>query len=155
MTAIPATWNGYSVQIDINADLVGQIFQFGFSNIATTYESSGIYYDNLNLYETTISDVPDGSAVAGVSLHQNYPNPFNPMTRIGFAVDQPGNVEIAVYDIAGHRVTVLQQGHLDAGEHFVTWNGWTAEGSPAPAGQYWYVLKTATGQVSRSMVLLK
>jgi hypothetical protein len=41
------------------------------------------------------------------------------------------------------------------GNHHVTWNGLTDSGLPAAAGQYRYVLRTAKGQVSRSMILLK
>ena len=47
-TGIPPQWGTYSLQIVIDAGLVGQIFQFGFMNVATGYESSGIFYDNIN-----------------------------------------------------------------------------------------------------------
>jgi hypothetical protein len=47
MTATAATWTGYSVSIYIDASLEGQILQFGFSNTATAYESSGVFYDNV------------------------------------------------------------------------------------------------------------
>jgi len=37
----------------------------------------------------------------------------------------------------------------------VTWDGRADDGTPAPAGQYRYVLSTDQGQLSRSMVLIK
>jgi cysteine-rich repeat protein len=46
-TSIPATWAGYSMMLDIDASLVGQILQFGFGSRATAYEGSGIFYDNI------------------------------------------------------------------------------------------------------------
>lgn len=49
MTDIAADWNGYSIMIDIDDTLVGQIFQFGFTNTASNYEGSGIFYDNVHL----------------------------------------------------------------------------------------------------------
>jgi uncharacterized repeat protein (TIGR01451 family) len=48
MTSIPTTWGSYSLQITIDAGLVGQILQFGFQSTATNYEGSGIFYDNIN-----------------------------------------------------------------------------------------------------------
>jgi hypothetical protein len=154
MTSIPVTWSGFSLYIRIDASLEGQILQFGFMNTATNYEPSGIFYDNVIFHLFMLLDVPDSPA-SGVSLRQNYPNPFNPMTRIDFSLEQPGTVAISVFDLAGRRIAVLQQGELAAGEHHVIWDGRTSDGRPAAAGQYWYVLRTANGQVSRSMVLLK
>lgn len=49
MTSTPGTWTEYSISLTIDAALEGQIFQIGFSNLATMYESSGIFYDNVNL----------------------------------------------------------------------------------------------------------
>lgn len=48
MTGIPAAWGSYSLSIVIDASLVGQILQIGFSNSCTNYEGSGIYYDNVD-----------------------------------------------------------------------------------------------------------
>ncbi len=155
MTAIPVTWQGYSLSITIDAGLVGQLIQFGFSNLATLYEPSGIFYDNVLFEEDTTSDVPAGFAAASAVLHGNYPNPFNPMTRIEFSLAVPGDVEIAVYDVAGRLVDVLQQGFLAAGDHDVIWDGRTAAGTPAATGLYHYVMRTAEGLSARTMVLLK
>jgi len=155
MSEIPETWGGYSVSIAIDESLNGQIFQIGFANTATLYEGSGIFYDNIVFEQDEVTDVPEGSTVVGATLRQNYPNPFNPKTRIDFALDRPGNVDIYVFDLAGRRIATLQQGELGVGEHHVNWNGQADNGFPAPAGQYRYLLKTASGQVSRSMVLLK
>jgi hypothetical protein len=49
MTTIPSSWGDYSVSLVIDAGLVGQIFQFGFTNNASNNEGSGIFYDNVNL----------------------------------------------------------------------------------------------------------
>ena len=47
-TAIPSTWGTYSISITIDASLVGQVLQIGFSNTATHYNGSGVFYDNIN-----------------------------------------------------------------------------------------------------------
>jgi len=154
MTTIPVTWGGYNLSITILPSLEGQLLQFGFANTATLYEGSGVFYDNVVFHQTgDISAVPD--ADAAVVLGQNYPNPFNPTTSIDFSLAAPQQVDLTVYDLAGRRVATLQSGPMAAGDHHVTWNGRAADGSPAPSGQYCYVLATPTGRVARSMVLLK
>jgi hypothetical protein len=50
MTAIPTTWGTYQLSIVIDPALDGQLLQIGFLNIATNYEPSGVFYDNINLY---------------------------------------------------------------------------------------------------------
>lgn len=155
MTSIPVTWSNYSISLTITADLVGQLLQFGFTNNASNYISSGVFYDNVDFHLDTATSVPSGLVVMGAELRQNFPNPFNPSTRIEFLLERPTNVELSVYDLAGRRVVTLQQGALAAGEHHVQWNGLTERGAPAPAGQYRYVLKTDQGELARSMVLIK
>ncbi len=50
MTTTPASWNTYSISISIDAGLVGQVLQFGFTNFARLYEGSGVFYDGVNFY---------------------------------------------------------------------------------------------------------
>ena len=153
-TAIPETWGGYSIDIFIDASLVGQLLQFGFMNTATLFESSAIFYDNV-VFDEAVTAVPDMVSLAGAKLGQNYPNPFNPSTRIEFSLERAGHVDLTVYDVAGRKVATLQNGTLGEGSHHVQWNGRTDAGNPAPTGRYSYVLRTAGGQVARSMVLVK
>ena len=47
MTAIPTVWGTHSMALDIGAGLDGQILQYGFSNTASNYEGSGVFYDNI------------------------------------------------------------------------------------------------------------
>ena len=47
-TALPVTWGTYSISLEIDATLVGQIFQIGFSSTTTNYTPSGVLYDNIN-----------------------------------------------------------------------------------------------------------
>lgn len=47
-TATPTTWTTYTIQLPIDAGLVGQILQIGFMTRASNNESSGVFYDNIN-----------------------------------------------------------------------------------------------------------
>jgi hypothetical protein len=51
------------------------------------------------------------------SLSQNFPNPFNSETVIRFALPEPGEVELAVYNLAGQRVVSLAEGVREAGSY--------------------------------------
>ncbi len=48
-TSVGSLWNRYSISVDIDAGQVGQLFQIGFLNVASNFEPSGVFYDNLNL----------------------------------------------------------------------------------------------------------
>ncbi|MCK4410468.1 MAG: T9SS type A sorting domain-containing protein, partial [Candidatus Eisenbacteria sp.] len=88
-------------------------------------------------------------------LAQNAPNPFNPKTTIAFNLTAPGDVMLAIYDVAGRRVAILLDGHMDAGAHMAHWDGRTSDGERAASGVYFYKLEAGDQRTSRKMVLLK
>lgn len=53
MTSVPQSWNTYSIGLMIDPSLVGQLLQFGFMNTATSYQPSGMFYDNINFSPDT------------------------------------------------------------------------------------------------------
>jgi len=86
--------------------------------------------------------IPEGSPLEpSVRLLAARPNPFAERTAIRFSLEEPGPVEIAVYDVVGRRVRTLAVGSRDRGEHEVTWDGRDATGRPVPAGVYLYRLQ--------------
>jgi hypothetical protein len=52
MTLIPNTWGTYTISLAIDGGLVGQLLQIGFQTVATNYEGSGVFYDNINFATT-------------------------------------------------------------------------------------------------------
>ena len=64
MTAIPTTWGSYQLSITIDAGLAGQILQIGFANSASNWESSGVFYDNVNFYADGTADALPSSVGA-------------------------------------------------------------------------------------------
>ncbi|MBM3316576.1 MAG: hypothetical protein FJY75_01860 [Candidatus Eisenbacteria bacterium] len=63
-------------------------------------------------------------------------NPCAGRAWLRLALDRPGEVRVAIVDVAGRRVAEIARGFFTAGEHFVSWDGRAADGSPAPAGVY-------------------
>jgi hypothetical protein len=74
MTDVPAEWDSYSLSILIDPTLEGQILQFGFLTVASYYEGSGIFYDNIGFdlapLAVSVDIKPDG-----------LPNSINPHSR--------------------------------------------------------------------------
>lgn len=63
MTSAPDTWTDYTIDITLDASQTGHLFQIGFWSVASNYEGSGVFYDNINL-----SQVPAPGAAALLGL---------------------------------------------------------------------------------------
>lgn len=81
-------------------------------------------------------------------LRPNRPNPFNPSTRVRFVIEEAGPVELAVYNLTGARVALLERGTLPAGEHEREFDG-----TALASGPYWIRLQ-AGQRVDTGRVLL-
>ena len=92
---------------------------------------------------------------AFTKLDGNFPNPFNPKTTIRFALANAGDVNLTVYDITGRAVKVLVDGHMDATNHEVVWDGSNNNGDKTASGVYFYKLHADGKVFTEKMVLLK
>lgn len=84
-----------------------------------------------------------------------YPNPFNPRTVLEFQLPEAGPMELAVFDLRGHRVAELAKGMYPAGKQSVAWNGIDAAGRSLPGGIYFARLKTPDGVQTRRLMLVR
>jgi len=96
------------------------------------------------------SDVKEKTVPTGYHLKQNYPNPFNAVTTITFTIQDPGFVELSVYDIKGSLISVLEKGHLSSGSH-----AYTFDAGGLSSGIYLYKLSCNNQSVIRKMVYVK
>jgi hypothetical protein len=92
---------------------------------------------------------------ARFKVEQNYPNPFNPATALSYTLEQDGHVHIAVYNVQGENVRILEQGWKSAGEHGVRWDGLDADGENVPSGLYLIRVKTDNHQKTIKAMRLK
>ena len=83
-------------------------------------------------------------------LSHNYPNPFNPSTEITYGIPQDGDVKLTVFDNLGREVEVLVDSYKNAGTYTVQFNA-----EDQPSGMYLYRIETASGTLSKKMVLMK
>jgi hypothetical protein len=82
--------------------------------------------DDSEVAHSTIHEVTVGSMLRTgpptpeeFKLEQNHPNPFNPSTQIRYALPEPAQVSIRVYDVTGRLVRQLVNGQNPAGYHEV------------------------------------
>ena len=67
----------------------------------------------------------------------------------------PGATALAIYDMTGRRVRLLESGHKTPGAYTSTWNGRNDNGGLAGSGVYTISLKSGNRQVLRKVTLLK
>jgi hypothetical protein len=82
----------------------------------------------------------------------NDPNPFGASTTIRLALPRDGNVDLAVFDLAGRRVANLERGALSSGSYSFDWHGRDDSGRRVPPGIYLCRLRAPGVLESRSMV---
>jgi hypothetical protein len=71
-----------------------------------------------------------------MELGPNHPNPFNPATTLLFALLEPGEAELAVFDLRGRELRLLSCGRREAGGHQVLWDGCDDTGRKLASGTY-------------------
>jgi serine protease len=82
-----------------------------------------------------------------------YPNPANPSATIDFQVNEPGNVEVIVYNMIGQQVRHLVSEYKYAGMYNVVWDGTNNTGSSVVSGIYFVTLE-ARNQMSTIRLML-
>lgn len=121
--------------------------------------SSGLDTDTLySLDAAGTSAIGEGASTRdrlGVSLHANVPNPFNPRTTLRFSLAAGGSTDLAVYDLAGCRVTTLISETVPAGLHQVVWDGTDRDGRPLSSGVFLAILRSQGQTAMRKVILLR
>jgi flagellar hook assembly protein FlgD len=74
---------------------------------------------------------------------------------IPFDLVESTTVELAVYDLLGQRVALIQDAVLPAGHHEIIWNGRNSSGDQVASGVYFVQLRTAEFVATRKMVKIK
>ena len=117
------------------------------------HENEGEYSEAVNVTLLSLVDV-HGLPETFV-LHQNYPNPFNPSTTIRYDLPEASNVSLVIYDMMGREVATLMSGQVDAGYHFIQWDGTNSIGSSVAAGVYIYTIQAGEHRDVNKMIFLK
>ena len=81
------------------------------------------------------------------------PNPLTGQAVVRYNLTRPGNVALAVFDLAGTKVRTLVSGHEQAGQNAVTWNRADDTGRQVPAGVYFCRFETEDRTDTRKLVV--
>jgi hypothetical protein len=79
-----------------------------------------------------------------------YPNPFNAVTQISYSLQQAGYIELAVFDLTGRQVDVIEH-DFKSGGYYIT----SYDASSLPSGVYILSLTTTERSSVRKMLLIK
>jgi hypothetical protein len=99
--------------------------------------------------------IEDSGLPQAFSLEQNYPNPFNSSTVINFSLAKPGHVEFSIYDLTGRTINNNSYEIDHPGITSIHWDGQSNHGNSVPSGAYFYQIRTAEGEQTRRMELLR
>ncbi len=125
-----------------------------YDRALTTSELNAVRVYLADRYDAPAVGVIETPAPSGPRLRLA-PNPFNPATAITFEIVAAGPVELAVFDLAGKRVSTLVAGARQAGTHDARWDGRDAGGRFVGAGVYLIRLATRDGVSVQRAVLVK
>ena len=102
------------------------------------------------LGEVQIQTRPEAFALAN-----NYPNPFNPETTIKYALPDPVDVRLEIYNMLGQQVRTLVAEPQNAGRYTVRWDATNESGHSLSTGIYFYRLVAGEFHKVEKMLLLK
>jgi len=156
-----------NMTVDFQWEIPGDILQKnriyavidGDDAVVEVHENNNKGWNLLFVPEGMIVDIEDENLPPLIpesfGLHANYPNPFNPITTIGYSLPHRADVELAVYNILGRKVTTLVDEDMPAGYHSVQWDGTDVKGCEVSSGIYFYRIKAGDYAESKKMLLLK
>jgi hypothetical protein len=156
-------WNGgVAVSTVTGSQSTPWIVSDGFGGGIVTWSDSRNGVANSDIYAQRVlangqlggsgaASVPEASAF---SL-KSFPNPFNPRTTIAFELAEAGAIELAIYDLGGRLVRVVDSGSRAVGRYQATWDGQDNDGRAVPTGTYFCRLNTAQGSQTKKMTLAR
>ena len=85
----------------------------------------------------------------------NYPNPARPMTTFVYELREPTHARLAVYDVSGRLVRVVDNGWREPGWRLVEWDGTNEQGTSVASGIYFSRLEAGPATATRKVVVLR
>jgi hypothetical protein len=130
-----------SGKIPVNGELITGESPYKYvDTVASPALSYDYYLEALDESGTATTHGPvhleaSGGTKAAFALMQTRPNPASGAVTFAFSVPEDTDVELAIYDITGRKVTTVAEGTFPAGEHSIA-----ADLATTPPGVYVYRL---------------
>lgn len=110
----------------------------------------------------TVFDIPPGTAempseqveAQGIMLTSS-PSAFKNTTTLSYLVQNPGQVQVKVFNEVGELVKTLVDAYQDEGTHTAAWNGTSASGVRVPNGVYFAQVTCGGYQSTAKLVFMQ
>lgn len=93
----------------------------------------------------------DQDAVTRISFAMPSPNPSSGPATFRFAVPTAAVVNLEVFDVRGHRVSLVTRKEVGMGNHMVSWSGTSDRGAPLASGVYFARLRVQGPGINQEM----
>ncbi len=124
-------------------------------SVATDDPDNPVHVVPVTMTVTSETGVEDEVVASTVRFLGAVPNPFNPTTGLHFVLPQAADVELRIYDVAGHLVRTVVSGRMPAGENRVSWDGRDDGGHGVASGTYFARLVVGDEALTTSLTLLR
>lgn len=120
--------------------------------VAATHGRSMFKIDVSDLLEINLNPV---SSPKDFALISTYPNPFNSEITIKFNLNKSHSVKVAIFDILGRQIKILNNKNLSPAEYLVKWDGKDNNNNIVASGTYLVQIKTGNHQVTKAITFVK
>lgn len=138
----PETASAFGETVVANADVLA----IGSPQQDGDVEAAGAVY----LYGVAGTAAEGAAEPSALRLDSPYPNPIATHATIPYVLDEAAPVELAVYDVLGREVAVLERGPRAAGSHTARWAA-----SDLPAGLYIVQLRAGDASATRKVLVVR
>lgn len=128
----------------------GAVFTWEDKRATGKEELSNVFVQNGHDGVIGVDDNNRSAHPLGYVLESIYPNPFNSQTLVTFTTPREGIIKLAVYDINGRLVHVLDHGFWSAGRHLSV-----LDGNNLAAGTYIVRMTAGDIQLQKKIHLIK
>jgi hypothetical protein len=107
---------------------------------------------------------PDPCPTAGITMLGSHggegligasPNPFTGSTTIWYRLARTGQVRLEIFDASGSRLSSFELGVMDAGVHWLEWDGRALGGNPVAPGVCFARLTAGDRRWTRSIIRIQ
>jgi hypothetical protein len=151
-----ATWQASDMRVDTDpaaahaewprlcVDAHGVVYvAWGYRRTTWTGDCDDIHF---NYYDPgQASGLPPTGTRTRDGLMDVGPNPFTVSSTIWYRISTPETVSLEIFDVAGHRLRLMDLGRRRVGIQSVFWDGAESNGTPVAPGVY-YIRLMAGGQ---------
>jgi hypothetical protein len=104
-------------------------------------------------WDAALTGVPPASPL-DIALAPPFPNPMRDAATIRYVTVEPGPVEIAILDVSGRRIRMLEDEQREPGAGLLRWDGRDERGTRAAPGVYLVQMRSRGRALSRRIVLV-